>query len=385
MVEWDEIERGGALLADSISRLCYLTASVSSLRAVLPTTAAFWSQLFKRLGTKFNMSTSNHPQTDGQTERANRTFEEMLRCFVSPYHDDWDELLSTLEFAYNDSLHASTGVTPFFALYGRHPYSPLSLYFPPARKLEEKESVTEFAERMQSVYTEVRAAILKAQQRQAAYANKSRTEKVFEVGERVWLDAAYRRPHMAVRNAKPKLNPVWLGPFKVKRVISDVVYELDFPAAYQKIHPVVHISFLKEYKDGNQRFPGRPGRVPPPPPEVIEDEAHYWVDSFLNHKYSAPHKGVSYLQWMVRWKGFGEPNDEWLFDADLKDDLDEETYAAIRAKYEKAAGIPAGSLPPTREQENAAEKVQPPAPKGKAVAAKPVENKRQTRSAARKN
>jgi hypothetical protein len=112
-------------------------------------TAAFWQQLFKRLGTKFNMSTANHPQTDGQTERDNRTIEEILRCYVSPHQNDWDEYLATLEFAYNDSLNASTGVTPFQALYGRHPYSPLSLYFPPAKKLEEKESVTEFAERMQ--------------------------------------------------------------------------------------------------------------------------------------------------------------------------------------------------------------------------------------------
>jgi hypothetical protein len=331
------------------------------------------------------MSTANHPQTDGQTEHANRTIEEILRCYVNPHQDDWDEHLDTLEFAYNDSLNASTGFTPFYALYGRNPYSPLSLYFPPARKLDEKESVTEFAERMQGVYREVRAAIRRAQIRQAAYANKSRTEKVFEVGDRVWLSEEYRRPHVIARNAKKKLNPNWLGPFQVKRVISDVVYELDFPLSYKQIHPVVHVCFLKEYKDGDKKFPGRPGRVPPPPPEVIEEDAHYWVDAFLNHRYSRSHQGVSYLQWLVRWKGYAEPHDEWLFDDDVKEDLDEDAYAEIRAKYEMVAQIPAGSLPSSRKHEKEAGRAKPTETQSKAaVAAEPVVSARQTRASTRR-
>lgn len=348
-------------------------------------TAAFWSQLFSRLGVKFNMSSANHPQTDGQTERANRTVEEILRCYVSPHHDDWDEYLPTLEFAYNDSLHASTGVTPFYALYGRHPHSPLSLYFPPARKLQEKESVTEFAERMQSLYREVRLAIQKAQVRQTEYANRTRSHKVFKVGDKVWLDSAYRRSHMTVVNAKQKLNPRWLGPFKVKRVISDVVYELELSFAYQKIHPVVHVSFLKEHKDGDEKFPGRPGRVPPPPPEEIEGEKHYPVSSFLNHRYSSPYRGVSYLQWLVRFEGYGEVFDEWLFDDDVKEDLDAKTYAEHREKYERRANIPAGSLPSSKTREKEAGRVKPIETQSKAEeSAKPVVSARQTRASARK-
>ena len=241
--------------------------------------------------------------------------------------------------------------------------------------------MTEFAEKMQSLYRQVRLAILKAQERQAAYANKKRTEKTFEIGDRVWLDDAYRRPFLTARNAKPKLNPKWLGPFKVKRVISDVVYELDFPREYQKIHPVIHVSFLKEYKDGDQEFPGRPGRVPPPPPDVIEEETHYWVDAFLNHRYRA-HAGVSYLQWLVRWKGYAEHNDEWCFDDDVKEDLDAETYAAVRSKYEQAALIPAGSLPSSRKQEAEAGRVKP--VRKAAETAKPDERARRTRASTRK-
>lgn len=108
---------------------------------------------------------------------------------------------------------------------------------------------------------------------------------------------------------------------------------------------MVNVSFLREHLDGRQKFPGRPGRAPAPPPELIGDEEHFWVDSFLNHRYTS-HGRQRHLQWLVRWKGYGEASDEWAFDDDLKEDLDPETYSGIRSRYEQAAGIPAGSVPP---------------------------------------
>ena len=90
-------------------------------------TSTFWTALFKRLGTALNISTSHHPQTDGQTERANRTIEDMLRAYVSPLSNSWDEYLVPAEFAYNNSVQASTGFTPFYLTSGQHPHTPLSL------------------------------------------------------------------------------------------------------------------------------------------------------------------------------------------------------------------------------------------------------------------
>jgi hypothetical protein len=63
-------------------------------------TGNFWQSLFKLLGTRLALSTSHDPETDGQTERANRALEDMLRPFVSIHHDDWDEYLTAAEFAY---------------------------------------------------------------------------------------------------------------------------------------------------------------------------------------------------------------------------------------------------------------------------------------------
>ena len=79
------------------------------------------------MGTTLAMSLGFHPQTDGQTERANRSIEEMLRAYVGKRQNDWDERLGMVEFAYNNSVHSSFGYTPFYLCYGRHPVSPINL------------------------------------------------------------------------------------------------------------------------------------------------------------------------------------------------------------------------------------------------------------------
>ena len=72
------------------------------------------------------MSTSDHPETDGQTERVNRVLEEILRGYVQSY-PDWSEFLPMVEFAINNSVHASTTHTPFFVNGLRHPRLPTQL------------------------------------------------------------------------------------------------------------------------------------------------------------------------------------------------------------------------------------------------------------------
>ena len=85
----------------------------------------FASQVFKefcqRLGIRSSMSTAYHPETDGQTERVNQSLETYLRMFTEYRPDDWAQLLSTAEFAYNNAAHESTGLSPFFIEYGWHP------------------------------------------------------------------------------------------------------------------------------------------------------------------------------------------------------------------------------------------------------------------------
>ena len=77
----------------------------------------------KLLKVKLKLSTVFHPQTDGQSERAFRTLEEMLRCFVSYTQRDWSRFLPGLEFAYNNHMNDTTRHTTFFLEYGQHPLS----------------------------------------------------------------------------------------------------------------------------------------------------------------------------------------------------------------------------------------------------------------------
>ena len=89
-------------------------------------TAAFWQSVFRSLGTRLTRLTSDHPETDGQTERVNRVLEEILRGYVQSY-PNWSEFLPMVKFVINNSVHASTTHTPFF-MYGlRHPRIPTQL------------------------------------------------------------------------------------------------------------------------------------------------------------------------------------------------------------------------------------------------------------------
>ena len=88
-------------------------------------TAHVWEALWTLMNTKLSMSTAYHPQSDGQTERMNRTMEEMLRSYVNERGDDWDIHLPSCEFAYNTSVQASTGFSPFRLSYGIDARSPI--------------------------------------------------------------------------------------------------------------------------------------------------------------------------------------------------------------------------------------------------------------------
>ncbi|GIL49127.1 hypothetical protein Vafri_5610, partial [Volvox africanus] len=85
----------------------------------------FWEALCKLVGMRVNLSTAYHPQSDGQTERTNRTLGDMLRNFAGRTPLVWDTFLTAAEFALNNAVNRSTGQSPFFLNYGFHPALPV--------------------------------------------------------------------------------------------------------------------------------------------------------------------------------------------------------------------------------------------------------------------
>ena len=82
-------------------------------------TSHFWRSMQKELGTRVDLSTTFHPQTDGQSERTIQVHEDMLRACVIDFGGQWDQFFPLAEFAYNNSYHSSIDMAPFEALYGK--------------------------------------------------------------------------------------------------------------------------------------------------------------------------------------------------------------------------------------------------------------------------
>jgi transposase InsO family protein len=110
------------LMFESIYKLHGLPKSIVSDRDVL-FTSTFWKRLHELMGTKLSMSSAYHPESDGGTERANRTVTQMLRQCIQPNQRDWVSKLPAIEFAINSARSESTGFSPFFLNTGCMPRS----------------------------------------------------------------------------------------------------------------------------------------------------------------------------------------------------------------------------------------------------------------------
>lgn len=265
--------------------------------------AHLWKSLWEILQTKLDMSTSYHPESDGQTERANRTLEDMLRAYVSSSQDDWDELLPLMEMAYNASIQASTGFSPYYLNTGRNFPTNLRRAVGHIGELSTPAAGV-LLQRWESALTKAKENMEAAQLRQQYWSNQHRRDLTFDVGDKVWLSTENLRSAMV---GAPKLLQRFEGPYRVRRVISPTAYELDLPPS-RKIHPVFHIHLLKPYLDSKSVLPERIPTHPRPPPELREEsgEPEWEVESILRMK----GRGAS-TRYLVKWKGYPMEESTW--------------------------------------------------------------------------
>ncbi|GKC81703.1 putative reverse transcriptase domain-containing protein [Tanacetum coccineum] len=205
----------------------------------------FWRSLQKALGTSLDMSTAYHPQTDGQSERTIQTLEDMLCACVIDFGNGWVRHLPLVKFSYNNSYHASIKAAPFEALYSRKCRSPVCWAEVGQVQLTGPEIVQETTEKVIQIKQRMQAA----RDRQKSYANLKHKPMEFQVGDRVMLKVSPWKGvvHFGKRG---KLNPRYLGPFKVLEKVGSVAYKLELPQELSRVHNTFHVSNLKKcYSD----------------------------------------------------------------------------------------------------------------------------------------
>lgn len=330
-------------------------------------TGSFFKALCTLLGTTQCLSSAAHPQTDGQTERMNRVLEEALRHYVAADQADWDKYLHFCEFAVNNAWNESTRSTPFYLNYGRHPRLPVSPFSRVGQDLltdpdtdtvalnsllisgvsavvdanlliahcEEKlgqlsshdrdlygatvhlfaatvksvnvPAAQAFAEKLHARIKLAKQALQAARSRMKAYANASRKDKRFATSDLVLLNC---RKMVFPHREGNKLQPKWIGPFKILKRVGPVAYKLELPDT-MKIHPVFHVNLLRQWH-------ADPNRPIHPSVLIIAGNEEFEVEAILKHRPKTAegpnHHGLEYL---VKWKGFGPEHNQYLPRAEM--------------------------------------------------------------------
>ncbi|WVZ58484.1 hypothetical protein U9M48_008756 [Paspalum notatum var. saurae] len=180
--------------------------------------------------------------TDSQSERTIQTLEDMLRSCVLSWHGSWEDHLPLVEFAYNNSYHASIKCAPFEALYGRKCRSPLC-WDPVGEK-----SVLgpDWVQKTSECVAEIRQHMLTAQSWQKSYADIRRRDLEFQVGDHVLLKVSPSEGIVRF-GTKGKLSPRYIGPFTIVARIGKLAYRLELPESMKGVHNVFHVSMLRNY------------------------------------------------------------------------------------------------------------------------------------------
>ncbi|GJT08551.1 putative reverse transcriptase domain-containing protein [Tanacetum coccineum] len=165
----------------------------------------------------------------------------MLRAYAIYFGKGRVNHLSLVEFSYNNSYHASIKVAPFEALYGRKCRSPVCWAEVGEVQLTGPEIVQEITEKIVQIKQRMQAA----RDRQKRYVDLKRKPMEFQVGDKVMLKVL---PWKGVVHfdKRGKLNPRYVGPFKVLEKVRSVAYKLELPQELNKVHNMFHVSNLKK-------------------------------------------------------------------------------------------------------------------------------------------
>jgi hypothetical protein len=261
--------------------------------------AQMTKELYRLLGIVHAMSTSFHPQSNGQTECTNQEIGKYLCMFCGEDQDNWVKLLPIMEFAYNSHVHLASKASPFELLYGYQPS-----WASPIGGRANIPSVEQCLAQLHKAQNKAKAALHMAKEAmvQSSKANQSRL--TFQPGDKVWLNAK----DLQIRTRSQKLADQCVGPFNIialEESRSGPMYCLVLPPSYKSLHLVFSVNQLLQWK-GNKVNSLRPD---PPLPVEFEDQAQpeYKIETILDSQ-----KWGHGLQYLIRWKGYNKLHNQWI-------------------------------------------------------------------------
>nr|GEZ64389.1 putative reverse transcriptase domain-containing protein [Tanacetum cinerariifolium] len=204
-------------------------------------TLRFWQSMQEALGTRLDMSTAYHPQTDGQSERTIQTLEDMLRACVRDFEGNWDVHILLVEFSYNNSYHSSVRCASFEALYDRKCHSLIMWAEVREGQLIGPELIQETTKKILQIKDRLKAA----RDRQKGYVDKGWKPLEFSVGDYALIKVWHWKGVVRF-GKKGKLAPRFVRPFEIIEKVGSMAYRSDLPEELNGVHDMFYVSTRKK-------------------------------------------------------------------------------------------------------------------------------------------
>ena len=254
----------------------------------------FWTVLSKSLDLKKRLSISFHPQIDDQTERMNQIIEQYLRIYCNYHQDNWSELLSLIEFSYNNTQHAIIDCSFFYINYEYNPHFTIDLDQFSKHSIPATQDI---AEKLKILHEDLMELIKITQNQQVKYYNIKHKRVEYQIDDKVWLLFF----NINIQYLSKKLDWKRFDSYPIIEKIDIQMYRLWLSSSF-KIHPVFHVSLLDLYTEND--IPDRTQSSSSP--VIIKNQIEYEVEDILDSKFLR--KCLFYL---IKWKGYPISDNSW--------------------------------------------------------------------------
>jgi hypothetical protein len=201
------------------------------------------TEVCKLLKVKRVMTSSFHPQCNGGLERCHRTLAENLALYVNDLHNDWDDYIGAVCYAYNTAVNLdSTGYSPFFLMFGREPFSPLDTVLPMDMDLNDNDMLSDYIVKLIKAREVASSNMLLAQDKMKKQYDKKASDLKYFIGDLVYIYFS----EVMVGGSK-KFFKNFSGPYILIEKISDVNFKIAQAHNNKVLKNTVHVNRFKPF------------------------------------------------------------------------------------------------------------------------------------------